>query len=184
MDEILQAQRQKAPSTFESLMGAARDPQFYRDMGNRVYDALAGGVRDVFPTGANPGGSLAQRGVPVDPEYNQKIQNLGFAGMTATRAIVSGIGKDLVTLYHGTSKDAADSIRQSGTIKSGDYFGNIRGVSLTPNKKVAEEFGSEVIEVKIPKKRLVVDPESVDNADIGNALRDGASVYATGDVLL
>jgi hypothetical protein len=87
MDEILNAHRAKQPSTFESLMGAATDPQFYRDMGSRVFDALSNGVRDVFPTGAKPGSSLAQRGVPVDPEYNRKILNLGLAGMTMGKAI-------------------------------------------------------------------------------------------------
>jgi hypothetical protein len=101
-------------------------------------------------------------------------------------AIVSGEGEDLVTLYHGTSKEGADSIRESGRIEAGRYFGGIYGVSLTPRREIAEEYADdgEVIVVKVPRSKLVVDPESYDSRDVEKALSDGASVYATGPILI
>ena len=47
--KLLQAQlalEQARPSP----IGAATDPQFYRDMGEKLMQALKGGVQDVFPT--------------------------------------------------------------------------------------------------------------------------------------
>jgi len=101
-----------------------------------------------------------------------------------TKNIISGIGDELITLYHGTSKSSAKKIKDEGVIKSGSYFGNINGVSLTPRKSVAEDFanGGEIIEVKVPKSKLVVDPESVDNFDLDDAIRNGNSVFATGNI--
>lgn len=101
--------------------------------------------------------------------------------------IVSGVGDDLVTLYHGTTEEGADSIKREGVIRSGSYFG-VKGsaVALAPTKDVAKEYGDgkTIVEVRIPRNKLIVDPESNDNPDVDHALSEGYAVYATGDVHL
>lgn len=60
-------------------------------------------------------------------------------------------GPDSVTVFHGTSEDAASSIKSSGRIEGPAFF--------TPRRNIAEEFadGGEVLEVKIPRSELKVD---------------------------
>lgn len=101
--------------------------------------------------------------------------------------IVSGRGEDLVRLYHGTSEAGYSSIISEGVIRGGSYFGvSGNAVSLSPRRTVAEDFanGGPVIEVQVPKNSLIIDPESNDSADLDEALANGNSVYATGDVYL
>lgn len=103
--------------------------------------------------------------------------------------IRSGVGDDLVTLYHGTNKDGFDAISRDGVITTGSYYGipgDGRGVALTPRREVALDYGDgeHVFEVRIPRDRLVVDLESYDNPDVDEALSRGRSVYATGDIRL
>lgn len=127
-----------------------------------------------------PAGSLGMNAIK---KGSQEITSL-VQQRNNPNSIISGIGDDLITLYHGTSKSAAEKIKNEGVIKSGSYFGNINGVSLTPRKSVAEDFanGGEIIEVKVPKSKLVVDPESVDNLNLDQAIKDGKSLYATGSI--
>ena len=127
-----------------------------------------------------PAGSLGMNAIK---KGSQEITSL-VQQRNNPKSIISGIGDDLITLYHGTSKSAAEKIKNEGVIKSGSYFGDINGVSLTPRKSVAEDFanGGEIIEVKVPKSKLVVDPESVDNLNLDQAIRDGKSLFATGNI--
>ena len=101
--------------------------------------------------------------------------------------IISGKGEDLVTLYHGTTKEGIESINRDGHIQGFKYFGNGRwnGIALTPDKKRAENWAKNggVIEVKVPKSDLVVDSESNDNPNINEALERGQDVYALADRL-
>ena len=101
--------------------------------------------------------------------------------------IVSGRGPDLVTLYHGTSDEGFASIQAEGVIQGGSYFG-VTGsaVALSPSRKAAEEYsqGGPVIEVRVPRSSLVVDPESNDNPSADDALRQGKSVFALGNIAL
>jgi hypothetical protein len=129
MDEILNAQRTKQPSTFESLMGAATDPQFYRDMGSRVFDALVGGVRDVLPTGASPqlAAQLRAKGmqnVPEDSAFQQKLREIALAGLT---------------VYHG-SPHLFDKFDMSkiGTGEGAQAYGH--GLYVAENPEVAKSY--------------------------------------------
>ena len=88
-------------------------------------------------------------------------------------------------LYHGTTAQAAEQIRQQGEIEAGRYFGGIVGVALTPRRDVAAEFAGEggvVFAVDVDTQNLVVDPESVDHDDVARALDEQSSVYALGNV--
>jgi hypothetical protein len=157
MDEILNAQRTKQPSTFESLMGAATDPQFYRDMGSRVFDALSSGVRDVFPTGANPGSSLAQSGVPTDPQYREKILNLALAGQT---------------VYHG-SPHLFDKFDMSkiGTGEGAQAYGH--GLYVAENPAVARNYAVGQL-TAVPPAPILVDGKPI--------AADYAGGYATSTI--
>jgi hypothetical protein len=100
-------------------------------------------------------------------------------------AIISGQGRDLVKLYHGTTSEGLKGIRQEKAIRAGSYFGvNKPAVALTPDKKAAQEYAPHVLEVKIPRDQLVADPESNDNPDVNDALSNGKSVYALGDIYM
>lgn len=89
-------------------------------------------------------------------------------------------------LYHGTSTDNAESIRNDGVIRAGNYYGGIKGVALSPRKEVAEDFAcgfdddGEVFEVRVSIDDLVVDPESVNHNDVDLAIQSGESVYYIG----
>lgn len=102
MDEIFTARKQKAPSTFDSLMGAATDPQFYGDMGSRIYEALSSGVRDVLPTGKD------------DPAYQDKMMNLGMFGLSS----IGKIKGALPNVFRAVSAEDLAGIQKSGQIKS------------------------------------------------------------------
>ena len=43
-------QEKRTQTSEPNVIGAATDPQFYRDMGDKLMQALKGGVQDVFPT--------------------------------------------------------------------------------------------------------------------------------------
>jgi len=96
-------------------------------------------------------------------------------------------------LYHGTDTAGAARIRAEGVIRAGRYYGGITGVALTPRHDVAAEFAAddfdpeiegEVFAVEVPLSALVVDPESCNHDDVEQALREGVSVYYTGDLTL
>lgn len=61
--------------------GALRDPQFYADIGSRLADLLRGGVQDVLPTGTRTQKQADRLGMLVDPNYMQKMTDVGLAGM-------------------------------------------------------------------------------------------------------
>lgn len=105
------------------------------------------------------------------------------------KPIVSGVGDDLVTLYHGTNDEGFDAIQRDGFIDTGRYTGipgDGRGVALTPDREAAERYshGGPVITVKVPRESLVVDLEHYDNPDIDEAIDAEKNVYATGRVYL
>jgi len=64
----------------EYIGGALRDPQFYGDIGRRLSGLLKGGLQDILPTGAGP--IMAKQGYEADPNYMQKMNDVGLAGMT------------------------------------------------------------------------------------------------------
>lgn len=149
-------------------------------------------------------GLLAKKAYDVAPDVARvasknlsapaTLNRPGFAGQRgainisegdAMEYIKSGVGDDLVRLFHGTNEDGAKGINNLGYIKGGNYYGvGPNMVALTPRKKIAEEYanGGTVFEVLIPKRKLVVDPESFDSDDLEEALKLGASVYATSPV--
>ena len=55
----------------------------------------------------------------------------------------------MTTVYHGTSKSAAETIRSSGKI-TGPVF-------LTPRREIAASYGEEIIEVQVSEDDLMID---------------------------
>ena len=83
-----------------------------------------------------------------------------------------------IVLYHATDRDGLESIIKDGKINEPAYF--------TPRMDIAKDYGEYVIEIKIPKNKLIVDRESYENQygddSIDAALDDEASVYVDEDV--
>lgn len=99
---------------------------------------------------------------------------------------------EYVTLYHGTTDEGYDAIQSSGRVSAPAFF--------TPRRDVAESYGARVVEVRVPKDKLMIDfdlpgaklldLESAngyrDNPDwtIDDYLRHGQSVGVNDDVPL
>jgi hypothetical protein len=94
MDEILQAQRQNAPSTFDALMPAQNDPSMYRADGSRKGAGFLGPLKfkdgrtsTELSIGANFDG--AQREIPsLVPTLSQDEINHLLGGGAPTPSIV------------------------------------------------------------------------------------------------
>lgn len=139
-------------------------------------------IKSVILLKTHVSGYTRADGTVVRPHEDRRMSH--HSDSAPDDRIVSGVGDDLVTLYHGTG--AREEIEASGKINAGHYFGGIVGVSLTPDRSVAEDFAGDgdVIQVRIPKSKLRIDPESYDEEDLDEALARGASVFALGDVYL
>lgn len=97
----------------------------------------------------------------------------------------------MTTLYHGTSEEAANAIRETGFI-CGPVF-------LTPSRSTAEGYGEEVISVSVADDSLMIDLDmpgakllSVTDAaeylgeewDIAEFIRRGYSVGVANNVAI
>ena len=109
----------------QGLRTALPDSKFYDDVQTRLMEALAGGLRDVLPTGAGPivGRNL---GVPVDPKYRDKLNDIGLAGLT---------------VYHGSphSFDKFD-MSKIGTGEGAQAYGH--GLYFAETPTVAKYYRS------------------------------------------
>ena len=106
-----------------------------------------------------------------------------FIAGDGSDTIVTGEGDDLVTVYHGTSEEAAAGIRADDRIDG--------PVSVTPRRDVAEEYADidddgnyVVFELEVPREFLRVDRESFDSEDIAEALDAGAPLYTEQSIAL
>ena len=87
-----------------------------------------------------------------------------------------------VTLYHGTTRSAAEEIRNCGYIRGDAYF--------TPLRAIADDYAGAdgvviAVTVATDETELHIDLESYDDYDgisIDEAVSKGLSVYARGDV--
>jgi len=93
----------------QGLLGALQDPQFYGDMGQRLANALRTGVNDVFPAPST--GTLSEDW--ANPEYRDKMMNMGLAGMTAPKTLYHG-GKIMASGIAAGSLALAQTARLTG----------------------------------------------------------------------
>ncbi len=89
---------------------------------------------------------------------------VGAAVVTAGAVAVGGVAyrsydkRNNITLYHGTSKAAARSIRKNGfrgASANDEYYassGTVGRVYFTNNKKLRGEFGEATVKIKMSKK--------------------------------
>ena len=106
----------------EYIGGALRDPQFYGDIGRRLSGLLKGGLQDILPTGAGP--IMAKQGYEADPNYMQKMNDVGLAGMT---------------VFHGSPyKFDKFDMGKIGTGEGAQAYGH--GLYLAENPVVAKEY--------------------------------------------
>jgi len=106
----------------EYIGGALRDPQFYGDIGRRLSGLLKGGLQDILPTGAGP--IMAKQGYEADPNYMQKMNDVGLAGMT---------------VFHGSPyKFDKFDMSKIGTGEGAQAYGH--GLYLAENPVVAKEY--------------------------------------------
>ena len=124
-------------------------------------------------------------------EHQKPGQTVGI-DRNVENALISGEGDDLITLYHGTDEAGSASITSDGKIE-GPVF-------LTPRRDIAEQYGENVIEVKVPSSELGVDFDlggsrilDFDDAvsygdkewlDIHDAVSEGQSVATKKSILL
>lgn len=83
---------------------------------------------------------------------DQQIQRSHSQQDQINTPVISGVGENLITLYHGTDADGYSGITEDGFI-SGPVF-------LTPDKEMAENYspdGTDPIELLIPAEHLKVD---------------------------
>ena len=106
----------------EYIGDALRDPQFYGDIGRRLSGLLKGGLQDILPTGAGP--IMAKQGYEADPNYMQKMNDVGLAGMT---------------VFHGSPyKFDKFDMGKIGTGEGAQAFGH--GLYFAENPGVAETY--------------------------------------------
>jgi hypothetical protein len=106
----------------EYIGGALRDPQFYGDIGRRLSGLLKGGLQDILPTGAGP--IMAKQGYEADPNYMQKMNDVGLAGMT---------------VFHGSPyKFDKFDMSKIGTGEGAQAYGH--GLYFAENPQVAAEY--------------------------------------------
>lgn len=103
---------------------ALGDAGFWSDVGNRLSGALKSGLNDVFPNGVRSQAMADATGRPVDPKYDEKMLNMGLAGLT---------------VYHGSphSFDAFDSSK-IGTGEGAQAYGH--GLYLAENPQIADQY--------------------------------------------
>jgi len=81
-----------------------------------------------------------------------------------------------ITLYHGTTNEAAEQILKCGYIQSPAYF--------TPKEENAHDYGGYVFEIDIDIEKINVDTESYNSDDVQEALEDGASFFINERVMI
>jgi hypothetical protein len=115
----------------EYIGGALRDPQFYGDIGRRLSGLLKGGLQDILPTGAGP--IMAKQGYEADPNYMQKMNDVGLAGMT---------------VFHGSPyKFDKFDMSKIGTGEGAQAYGH--GLYLAENPGVAKEYAKNLSENRL-----------------------------------
>lgn len=116
----------------EYIGGALRDPQFYGDIGRRLSGLLKGGLQDILPTGAGP--IMAKQGYEADPNYMQKMNDVGLAGMT---------------VFHGSPyKFDKFDMSKIGTGEGAQAYGH--GLYLAENPVVAKEYQKTLSAGRVP----------------------------------
>lgn len=116
-------------------------------------------VENPFPKRKEATAKLPAKEAPIS---NKVVAKPGFKQKIVGKASKN----DLVTLYHGTSKEAAAKIRSEGKIKDlHEQTHNEKApfdrVSLTDNLATAREYGDTVVRVRVPRSsvRKVADGE-------------------------
>jgi len=106
--------------------------------------------------------NLTKRGISGDRLLDEmdKIEEL-----KDNKAIIDNDGN--ITVYHRTSKEKADKIKQTGTM-----FGEEDGLFFSTSQKgQAEGFGDSVIEFKIPVEKIEIDDLFGEEAHVRLPLR-------------
>ena len=102
------------------------------------------------------GKDVKSRGQLIDT-YNQA--HAPQVGKTPKPILGKDLNKptenELVTMYHATGNKAAGQIKKDGYIKGSDGTFGGKVVYLVDSKKLAKRYGEVVIEVKVPKSKLV-----------------------------
>jgi hypothetical protein len=141
--------------------------------------------------GSNKGGApsgdakaaQADGETPVEPDGDAIKLTKGNADQPRDErgrwGAVSGQGKDLVTVYHGSSPANIKSIQSSGVIEASSASGLETGVWVTQDASLAAEYGrtssleqpAKPLELKVPKASLHLDPQ------ITRGLTHGSKAY-------
>lgn len=106
--------------------------------------------------------------------------------------VISGKGSNRVTIFHGTTSEAAEQIHKTQKIHGPAFF--------SPLQESAKEFGEEIVAVDVPKELLRIDFDlpggkllDVDDANrftgnknwtIDDYIRSGTSVGIEEDIFL
>jgi len=146
--------QQPTPSPLQGAMqapqyvgGALRDPSFYADVGSRLADLLRSGVRDVLPTGTRTQKLADMLGAQVDPNYMQKMTDVGLAGMT---------------VFHGSPyKFDKFDMSKIGTGEGAQAYGH--GLYFAESPQVAREY-QEKLSNAVPAQRLIQEYGDADKA--------------------
>lgn len=90
---------------------------------------------------------------------------------------------ETITLYHGTTGEAAESIKADGFIYGPAYF--------SPSRDGAENYATlndfdagraVIIKIELPLNILNIDNESYNGDDLETALQEEIAVYVDGNV--
>ena len=104
------------------------DPQFYGDIKDRLAKALSSGVQDVLPTGTRTQKQADRLGMMVDPNYMQKMTDVGLAGMT---------------VFHGSPyKFDKFDMSKIGTGEGAQMYGH--GLYFAENPNVSRQYAENV----------------------------------------
>lgn len=184
--EAIQALRRAYPEAGQARSGASpvrSSVPTPSAEGSPLQGTPAVGAHVVLLDDGSPATVIAHRAdgrveIEFDDGYNGIVEPDEIAGAAANT--------DLIDLYHGTSKEAAEQIRREGSLRAGRQFGGVEGVSLTPRREIAADFAGpdgEVLALRVPRSSLVPDAESFDGG-LEEALAEGVSVVHRGDLPL
>lgn len=124
-----------------------------QEYGRFILEALKSTGLVGRPFNETPIGQAASlRGLPLGQQLavSENDPAFGFVGSTTGK-----VGRDFVTLYHGTTKAAAEQIAKTGVLKSAGE----PSVYLTTDKTGGGYGDGTVVAVRVPKSRLILDDE-------------------------
>lgn len=127
------------------ITGLAADAQMYAtDPESRTWGNYGLSALGALPFVPSMAAISRAAGVPVE-------QALDMSQEARIDALRSGIGSNLVDLFHGTTPEAFESINEQGILNGPAYF--------TPRRSIAEDYGDldSILEVRLPSGELMVD---------------------------